>query len=133
MKKAWKYIPIMIVVLLICSAICFGLSRPNVILSRYAYIYTAQSIASSDGEYIAQVLILGEKAEDGAFPIKNPVNKSYDICVRLWFKPQKQSDGSIMWRDTNTKIIYFKKDCSSLDVEWIDNHIVIVNGKEIAV
>ena len=38
-----------------------------------------------------------------------------------------------MWRDTNTKIIYFKKDCSSLDVEWIDNHIVIVNGKEIAV
>lgn len=133
MNKARKYIPIMIVVLLICSALCFGLSRPNVILSRYAYIYSVQSIASPDEQHIVQVLILGTKAEDGAFPVANPVNGSYDICVRLWFKPQKQSNGSIMWHDANTKIIYFKEDCITLDVEWIDNHIVIVNGKKISV
>lgn len=78
-----------------------------------------------------EVLILGKEVEDGAFPPENSVNESYDICVRLWFEPQKQSDGSMMWHDKNTKIIYFQKDCIYLDVEWVDNNIVRVNENEI--
>lgn len=128
-----KILAFILVLCLICAGIYVWSIRLQIMVSSYEYRYRAGNFISPDGQYRVELIILGKNDENGSFPLQNPVNDRFDICVRLWFDPENKSDGSIWWQDTNTKYIYFKKDCTNLAIEWVDDDTVMIDGKEIDV
>lgn len=128
-----KIVAVILVLCLVCAGIYVWSIRFQVMVSSYEYRYGAGNFLSPDGQYKVELIILGKNDENGSFPLQDPVNDRFDICARLWFDPENRSDGAICWYDTNTKYIYFKKDCTDLDVEWVDDDTVIIDGKEIDV
>ena len=118
------------VLLVLAVSLCWSF-RWQIRLPPYQYRCRLKMLESPDRQRRVELILLGREDEGGRFPpIQDPRNDRYDVCVRLWYKPEEKPDGSLWWYDTKTKYLYFKKDCMDLELEWLDDRTVIIDGKE---
>ena len=129
--KSRKVLILVMGILLVLAVSLCWLFRWQLFLSPYQYRCCLKRLESPDGQHGVELILLGREDERGQYPpIQNPRNDRYDVCVRLWFKPEQEPDGSVWWYDTNTKYLYFKRDCMDLEMEWLDDGTVVIDGKE---
>lgn len=128
MKKAILIIIVILLVTMSAGIIYFSFFHVN--LEQYNFSHLVRSVASPNEQYRVDLVILGENEEqrDKQGYVQSNNNHTYDEYARLWYNPERQKDGSIMWYDKNTKIIYYEKDCTREQVEWIDNETIKING-----
>lgn len=132
-KKTKLLISAILVVFALCVIMYFTFFHVN--LDKYEWRQPIKESISPDGQYKLEAFLLGEIDElahytEGAEGRKND---TYDLYVRVWDCPETLKDGSVMWHDKNTRLIYFKADCTEVEILWADNKTVVINGEALNV
>ena len=99
-------------------------------LKQYNFYKTLRNEESPNGQYKVDLILLGKKEEqrDRLGNLITNNNETYDEYARLWYNPEILEDGATIWRDKNTKIIYYEKNCTKEDIEWLDDNTINING-----
>lgn len=99
-------------------------------ITQYKFYKTLRYETSPNGQYEIDLILLGKNEEtlDKLGNLVSSNNKIYYEYARLWYNPEIRSDGTTMWHDKNTKIIYYQKDCTKEELEWLDDSTVRING-----
>lgn len=128
MRKSKMVIMGMFLAGIIGISIYFSLFYVN--LKQYNFYKTLQNEVSPNGQYKVDLILLGKKEEqrDRFGNLITNSNETYDEYARLWYNPETREDGATMWHDKNTKIIYYEKNCTKEDIEWLDDNTINING-----
>lgn len=116
-----------LVVGVIAIGVYFSLFRVN--LDQYDFYQTLIFEVSPNAQYKAELILLGKQEEryDELGNVITDKNESYDQYARLWYDPETTEDGSTIWDDKKTKIIYYEKNCTEDNIEWLDNDTITIN------
>lgn len=104
-------------------------------LNQYNFYTTLRNEISPNGQYKVDLILLGKKEEqrDRLGNLTTSNNETYDEYARLWYSPETRGDGTVMWYDKNTKIIYYEKDCIKDEIQWIDDSVIKINGVTLSI
>jgi len=127
MKRTRIIITSVLVVGVIAVSIYFLLFHVN--LDQYDFHQTLTFEVSPNAQYKAELILLGKQEEryDEEGNVITNKNESYDQYARLWYDPEITEDGSTIWHDKRTKIIYYEKNCTEDNIEWLNNDTIIIN------
>ncbi|GEM04763.1 hypothetical protein HMI01_17510 [Halolactibacillus miurensis] len=127
MKRSKMIIIGVLVVGVIAVGVYFSLFHVN--LDQYDFHQTLTFEVSPDGQYQVELILLGKQEEryDEEGNVITNKNESYDQYARLWYEPETTEDGSTIWHDKHTKIIYYEKNCTEDNIEWLDDDTIIIN------
>jgi hypothetical protein len=99
-------------------------------LNQFHYDMCVMNSVSPDGMHQIELDIVGEVDElrEEKGKIVGEKNDTYYEYARLWYDPTVDKNGCTNWTDKNSKIIYWQKNCTDNQVQWIDNEHVKING-----
>lgn len=127
MKRSKMIIIGVLVVGVIAVGVYFSLFHVN--LDQYDFYQTLTFEVSPDGQYQVELILLGKQEEryDEEGNVITNKNESYDQYARIWYDPETTEDGTTIWGDKHTKIIYYEKNCTEDNIEWLDDDTIIIN------
>lgn len=127
MKRSKMIIIGVLVVGVIAVGVYFSLFHVN--LDQYDFHQTLTFKVSPNAQYKAELILLGKQEEryDEEGNVITNKNESYDQYARLWYDPETTEDGTTIWDDKHTKIIYYEKNCKEDNIEWLDDDTIIIN------
>lgn len=98
-------------------------------LTKFNYDMLNKSAESGDGKYLVEIHSVGRM--DGTRGKPKVLNVYGELTEISGYQMNK--DGILTRKDKYSKIIYWGQGTSHLELKWLDNHTVRINGIELNV